>query len=181
LRLSRLLLDVHLVFVQLAAAMVDVFVFVLRLGLGLRALRGGNAVCVGWAVVVVEIDHLVAVLQAVVGLRSDERLLLRGADGIGFEMLQRIRGQVVEVRVGEVELVLIHFYVLLLLFLLHSPDSRLSLPVHSQLRRTVTVCQCTVQCKGPMWGASRCLAGRRFHMRLRLRLARSPMLALRPR
>lgn len=53
---------------------------------------------------VVQVDHLVGVVQAVVGLGGGRsRGLLRGAEGGRLELLDGVGGQVVEVMVGEVE------------------------------------------------------------------------------
>jgi hypothetical protein len=49
------------------------------------------------SIVVVEIHHLVAVVQATVRLRRGRRLVLCRADGAGLKVLQGVSGQVVKV------------------------------------------------------------------------------------
>jgi MFS superfamily sulfate permease-like transporter len=114
LRPVRLLLDLHRVIV---VAVVIVVVVVIAIGIGvwvallwlamlllLRYIHPRRRL--GRACGVIEIDDLVAVVETIVGF-GRWRLALCCADGGRFELLQRVRGQVVQVVVGKIEVVIL--------------------------------------------------------------------------
>lgn len=109
LRAVRLLVHLHLILV------VQRLVGIVVVGVGgvpplhLGVLRSGCIVRMdGAGVIVVEIDYLVAVVEAVVGLWGVLGVVLCCADGIRLEVVQRIGGQVVEFSVVEAKVVVVH-------------------------------------------------------------------------
>lgn len=106
LRRLRAVFVLYLLSVDFTCILVFVFVFLLSfvvvvvLSLRLRLLVRP---------VVVEVDYLITVLEAIVGLgsRRVRCLALGGPQGTGLEMLQGVGGQVVEVVVREVIVVIV--------------------------------------------------------------------------